>query len=64
MGVTLGELVEQALHLLLSTDGSPAEPLPVPTFRGGHGLRPGVDLASTRALLELIDEGQPLERLR
>jgi hypothetical protein len=65
LGITLGELVERALRLLLSADGSPGEPPPtVPTFRRGEGVRPGVDLTSTRALLESIDEGQPLERLR
>jgi hypothetical protein len=63
MRVTLGELVEQALRRELSRK-EPTKTLPVPTFSGGTGVRPGVDLSSTRALLETLDEDQPLEKLR
>lgn len=31
---------------------------------GSGGLRPGVDMASDAALLDLIDEGLPVEKLR
>jgi hypothetical protein len=63
-GLTLGQLVEQALRSELARDETSAEGPPVPVFAGGGGLRRGVDAASTRALLEALDEGQPLERLR
>lgn len=43
---------------------TPADVPVVPVFRSGNGLRPGVDATSTRALLEALDEDQPLERLR
>ncbi len=33
-------------------------------FRKGRGVQPGVDLSSNRGLLEALDEGQPLERIR
>ena len=61
---TLGALVEDALRRELSiTPDSAARP-PVPVFRGGNGLRPGVDLTSNRALYELLDEGVDLIHLR
>ncbi len=63
-GLTLGQLVEQGLRLLLARDGIPAAGPDVPVFRGGGGLRPGVDASSTRALLEALDDGVPAERLR
>jgi hypothetical protein len=61
---TLGELVEDALRRELSVDYTSADRPPVPIFRGGNGLRPGVDLTSNRALYELLDEGLPFEKLR
>lgn len=36
----------------------------IPVFKGGGGLRPGVDITSNRALQELLDEGVPFEKLR
>jgi hypothetical protein len=42
-----------------------APPRPaVPILPGRGGLRPGVDATSNRALLELVDEATPIERLR
>jgi hypothetical protein len=61
---TLGELVEDALRRELSIDYTSTDRPPVPIFRGGNGLRPGVDLTSNRALYELLDEGLPFEKLR
>jgi hypothetical protein len=57
-GYTLGRLIEEALRreLAQSTAGSPPE---VPVFRGGTGPRPGVDLRSNRALIELVDPARP-----
>ena len=62
-GVTIGEVVEDALRRGLSRNEPVAGP-PIPVFRGGSGRRPGVDLTSNRALEELLDEGVPIERLR
>jgi hypothetical protein len=63
-GQTLGAFVEDALRRELSMDYESADRPPIPIFRGGNGLRPGVDLTSNRALYELLDEGVPLEKLR
>lgn len=62
-GQTLGQVVEDALRRELSTPtaGPPTE---LPVFRGGDGLRPGVDVSSNRALRELLDEGVGLPKLR
>ncbi len=63
-GVTLGTLVEEALRRELSVRDDPEHRPPVPVFRGGNGLRPGVDITSNRALQEFLDEGLPFEKLR
>jgi hypothetical protein len=63
-GKTLGALVEDALRRELAVNYESADRPPVPIFRGGNGLRPGVDLTSNRALYELLDEGVPFEKLR
>jgi uncharacterized protein YggE len=63
-GKTLGELVEDGLRRELSVSYNPADRPPVPIFRGGNGLMPGVDLTSNRALYELLDEGLPLDKRR
>ncbi len=63
-GLTLGRLVEAALRRELSR-GSERGPAPaIPIFRGGKGVRPGVDVTSNRALLEALDEGRPIEQIR
>jgi hypothetical protein len=63
-GLTLGELVEAALQRELAARGK-TEPRPaVPILAGRGGLRPGVDATSNRALLALVDEGAPIEKLR
>ena len=64
LGLTLGELVERALRRGLSREHTSGQGPLVPTFRDGTGLRPGVDATSTRALLEALDEGRTVERLR
>jgi hypothetical protein len=63
-GLTLGGLIEAALQRELAAGGEPAERVELPVFRGGNGLRPGVDITSNRALHELLDEGVPFEKLR
>lgn len=63
-GLTLGRLVEEALRRELSAPRRAGTVPPVPVFRGGTGLRPGVDASSTRALLEALDEGVAIEQIR
>ena len=63
-GLTLGQLVEEALRRELSHRSSASPGPPIPVFRAGNGVRAGVDLDSNRAVLEALDEGEPLERLR
>jgi len=53
-GQTLGQLVEDALRRELSGTNQ-EQPVPLPVFRGGTGVRPGVDVRSNRALAELLD---------
>lgn len=62
-GTTLGQVLDHALRRELAE--APAVPgAPVPVFRGGSGLRPGVDVNSNRALYEALDEDRPPESLR
>jgi len=63
-GLTLGQFIEEALRRELGRKPSSSPRPSVPVFRGGTGLRPGVDGGSNRSLLEAIDEGQPIETLR
>ncbi len=62
-GTTLGKVIEDALRSELARPTG-GDPPPIPVFRGGGGLRPGVDLSSNRAIQELLDEGMPPEKLR
>lgn len=63
-GVTLGELVEEALRRELSRESVPRSGPPVPVYDGQSGLRAGIDARSNRALREALDEGRALEQLR
>ena len=63
-GLTLGALIESALQRELAVHDEQAERVELPVFRGGNGLRAGVDITSNRALHELLDEGIPFEKLR
>ena len=62
--LTLGRLVEDALRRELAREATPNQAVAVPVFRGGRGVRPGIDVTSARALQEALDEGLPLEALR
>jgi len=62
-GVSLGTVVEDALRRDLSRVGEATARPEIPVF-AGTGVRPGVDLTSSRALRELLDEGATLEQLR
>lgn len=56
-GRTLGEVVEDALRIVLSMrpSGRPRQPVELPTFKG-TGLRPGVDLDNSAALLDHMED--------
>jgi hypothetical protein len=62
-GQTLGQVVEDALRRELA-EPVEVESLEVPVFRGGGGPLPGIDLASNRALREVLDRGIELDALR
>jgi hypothetical protein len=53
-GYTLGQLIEEALRRELDRQ-STGHPPQVPVFRGGTGPRPGLDLRSNRALIDLLE---------
>jgi hypothetical protein len=53
-GYTLGRLIEEALRRELDQQ-SPSRLPQVPVFRGGTGPRPGLDLRSNRALIDLLE---------
>lgn len=63
-GLTLGQLVEEALRRELAPTTSVARRPDVPVFTAGTGVRAGVDVTSTRTLLESLDEDVPVEQLR
>lgn len=63
-GLSLGQYIERALRRESASRPGPTEGPPIPVFRDGKGVRPGIDVSSTRALLEALDEDEPLERLR
>jgi len=56
-GRSLGEVVDDALRLLLTPPGKrrAVEQVRLPVF-GGSGLRPGVDLEDKEGLAALLDE--------
>jgi plasmid stability protein len=63
-GRTVGELIEDALRAALAgrpAEAATAEPLPV---FGGSGVMPGVDLADSRTINDLLDDDTPLVALR
>ena len=56
-GRSLNDFIEEAVRAALHNEGpSQPVPAPLPLFRGGRGLRAGVDLDSNAALLELMDD--------
>lgn len=55
---SLGDVVDDALRLLLAErPPRPRGAVDLPTY-GGSGLRPGVDLEDKDALAELLDDGE------
>ncbi|MDN5747400.1 MAG: CopG family transcriptional regulator [Pseudonocardia sp.] len=63
-GQTLGAVIDAALRRELAAPTPVAERPVVPVFRGGGGVRPGVDLTTNRGLLEALDDGVALDGLR
>ena len=57
-GYTLGRLIEEALRRELDQQSTGHLPQ-VPVFRGGTGPRPGLDLRSNRALIDLLEPVAP-----
>lgn len=65
-GRTLTAVIDEALRQFLMRSAPAAgkrAPVELATFRG-DGLRPGVDLDDSAALLELMEQGLPLEKRR
>lgn len=64
-GTSVGSVIEDALAAYLARGASvPHQDLPpLPVTHGGWVL-PGVDIDDNSALLELMDEGRPLDALR
>lgn len=63
-GETLGRVIEAALRRDLAAEKDLRPPPAIPVFTGGTGPRPGLDLASNRALHETLDEDLPLDQRR
>jgi len=63
---TLTAVIDDALRQLLARKaprGARAN-VELVTFSGKGGLRPGVDLDDTAALVDLMDAGEPLDKRR
>jgi hypothetical protein len=63
-GVSLGDVIDAALRRELAVGASPGERPVIPVFDGRSGPRPGVDLTSSRALHEALDDGGELDARR
>ena len=66
-GTTLTAVIEDALRIVARRAGEVEryEPVALPTFgEPGAGFMPGVDLDDTAALLELMEDGAPLDARR
>jgi hypothetical protein len=56
-GRSLNDFIEEAVRLAVRTSSARSvSAVELPVFRGGHGLRPGVNLDSASSLLDLMDE--------
>ncbi len=63
-GVTVGQLIEDAVRAALRPLPRDADDLPeLPTF-GHGGVLPGVDLDDAKSLRDVMDMGTPLDALR
>ncbi len=56
-GRSLNEFIEDAVRSAVLDDRQPStQAHEIPVFRGGRGLRAGVDLDSNAALMDLMDD--------
>ena len=64
-GATLTALIEEGLRreLARSKETGPRPRVELPVFEAS-GLMPGVDLSNNASLLEIMEEGIPLHKLR
>ena len=63
-GRPVGALIEDAVRAALNrAESGQAELRPLPTY-GGSGALPGVDLTSSAALLEEMDQEESIDALR
>lgn len=61
---TVGQVVEDALRVVLTVrEAGSATVAPLPVY-GGSGVLPGVDLSDAAALLDVMDEAEPVDALR
>lgn len=62
---TLTAVIDDALRQFLARKSAPRKraPFKLVTF-GSGGLRPGVDLDDTAALVDLMEAGEPLDKRR
>ena len=65
-GQTLTALIEQGLQLALAQSRPAARrrKVKLPVSRECGGLLPGIDLSNSASLLELLEDGLPLEKRR
>ncbi len=64
---TLTAVIDDALRQFLTRRSAPRgkrERVALIVLGGEGGLRPGVDLDDTAALLDLMDAGKPIDKLR
>ncbi|MEJ7718945.1 MAG: ribbon-helix-helix protein, CopG family [Ilumatobacteraceae bacterium] len=62
-GRSVGQVLEDALRAALRTRASSRHAPPLVVY-GGSGVMPGVELADSGRLRELMDEDVPLDALR
>ena len=63
-GLTLGQFLEQAIRHEIAREVSSPDRPDVPVHHGQGGVRPGVDVTANRSLVEALDDGVSIEKLR
>jgi hypothetical protein len=63
-GTTVSEVIEDAVREALRPRQGLPEPLPELPVYGGSGTMPGVELADSAGLRDVMDEGEDLGALR
>jgi hypothetical protein len=62
-GRTVSEVIEDALRVSMRPGQREVEVAPLPTF-GGSGVLPGVDLTSSAAVRDVMDEDLSVDAMR